>query len=83
MWCSIDSGDAALPRNQLSADVTSGGAPLTQGGVELGGGGLVEFTDLGAFGAPLEPNQIPPWPKTSPEWESRGVWRRSGKGNKC
>ena len=42
MWCSIDSGDVALPRNQLSAVVTSGGAPLTRGGVELGGGGLVQ-----------------------------------------
>ena len=38
MLRSIDSGGAALTQNQLSAAVTSGGAPLTRGGVELGGG---------------------------------------------
>ena len=37
MLRSIDSGGAALTQNQLSAAVTSGGAPLTRGGVELGG----------------------------------------------
>ena len=46
MLRSIDSGGAALTQNQLSAAVTSGGAPLTRGCVELGVGACREFEQL-------------------------------------